>query len=744
MPLPRLSDLPPESVVVLCGAGISVSAGIPDFRSPGTGLYSKLEAYALPQPTSMFSLDYYPLRPRPFHSLSRFLFPSFKYHPTPAHAFFRLLERHGLLRKVYTQNVDSLEVQAGVSPSRVVQCHGGYLSGLYCLGSRAGSCSYRTQSEDSFRAACLDDSTCHCPKCGCVLKPYIVFFGEALPDAFQGALEDLPSDRTRLVLVMGTSLQVAPFKHLPEATNKEAARVLVNSTVRGFIYEDLEDFARGFRLDGQRKIQVKKALEARRVLREHTSGLREAEGGDVAVEDVEDSSSILRCVPTPDPAAPLPTAGSALEELDLLPAQKIAADPTFTARALLQVSPLDFFMGGPCDDSVRALCRASGWEEELDELKQELDMRFEELYAEEQIQQQDPGSKDLRLTLLAYRNSLVTPISAKVLFISSDCGSTLSIVNRDAVFSGMLGLATESQLSNMRAAGCLTAETCRVDLSQLPDEVRSELMSCDPRCVARPGPGQLEIFVADKVIPRPVYAPINGHWASYCHSFVGAVGRGVDVWDAATRLPGTTTRPELEAQTMRGAAGADEAGSWRDASSPPELQSAIDLRPLEVDSGIFDSDEVRLGLVRSSFLSRRLSGAPDSAEAGELCKTSLVRGKRFLIRLAPKYADEAQELREKLQRKAEAARVALQDATRLHALDISIESAQGDGRVAKAGETPEERLLHGPHVLVIVEYDAAVLRDGREGEVQTQARAVFQRMAGDGLKALSVEYQPPA
>lgn len=81
-----------ESIVILAGAGISVAAGIPDFRSKGTGLYSQLERYNLPTPTSMFDLSYYCLRPRPFSSLSVSIFPSYKYKPTMAHHFFKILE----------------------------------------------------------------------------------------------------------------------------------------------------------------------------------------------------------------------------------------------------------------------------------------------------------------------------------------------------------------------------------------------------------------------------------------------------------------------------------------------------------------------------------------------------------------------------------------------------------------------------------------------------------------------------
>ena len=64
-----------RKVIVMCGAGLSVSAGIPDFRSPGTGLYSQLEKYDLPFPEAIFSIDYFFRNPMPFYTLASELWP---------------------------------------------------------------------------------------------------------------------------------------------------------------------------------------------------------------------------------------------------------------------------------------------------------------------------------------------------------------------------------------------------------------------------------------------------------------------------------------------------------------------------------------------------------------------------------------------------------------------------------------------------------------------------------------------
>jgi hypothetical protein len=99
-----------QRIVVMAGAGISVSAGIPDFRSPGTGLYSQLQRFSLPWPEAVFDLRYFRHNPKPFCMLAKELWPGYHKHaPTPTHHFLRLLHEKGLLMTVFSQNVDGLE-----------------------------------------------------------------------------------------------------------------------------------------------------------------------------------------------------------------------------------------------------------------------------------------------------------------------------------------------------------------------------------------------------------------------------------------------------------------------------------------------------------------------------------------------------------------------------------------------------------------------------------------------------------
>lgn len=175
----------------MTGAGISTSAGIPDFRSPGTGLYDNLQALNLPFPEAVFSLDYFEARPEPFWTLARDLYPG-KYfvsyvvriladvQPTPTHYFLTLLHRKGLLQRVWTQNIDTLETAAGVPDDLVVEAHGSFRE-AHCL-----DCERHAPVEHVVASGVRQGKVVRCAHDDCdgLVKPDIVFFGEGLPDNF--------------------------------------------------------------------------------------------------------------------------------------------------------------------------------------------------------------------------------------------------------------------------------------------------------------------------------------------------------------------------------------------------------------------------------------------------------------------------------------------------------------------------------------------------------------------------------
>lgn len=218
-----------KNIIVLVGAGISVSAGIPDFRTPGTGLYYNLQKYKLPYPEAIFDIEYFRQNPKPFYTLSKELYPG-NFLPSKTHYFIKLLNEEGLLLRCYTQNIDTLEDVAGVPQEKLVFAHGSFTS-AHCISCRKKySCEY-------VRKDIFNDEIPYCEECKGLVKPDIVFFGEPLPRRFYNLIDD-DFSACDLLLVMGTALAVQPFGSLPYMVNDDVPRVLINmESVGDFDYD---------------------------------------------------------------------------------------------------------------------------------------------------------------------------------------------------------------------------------------------------------------------------------------------------------------------------------------------------------------------------------------------------------------------------------------------------------------------------------------------------------------------------
>lgn len=202
------------------GAGISTSAGIPDFRSPDTGLYANLAFLDLEEPEDVFDIGFFRQNPKPFYALAHELYPG-RYRPTVAHSFIKLLYDKGLLLKHFTQNIDCLERQAGLPGDMIVEAHGSFAT------QRCIECNTPYPDEE-MKKKVQDGEVPHClvPQCNGLVKPDIVFFGEALPSSFFEN-RDLP-EQADLCIVMGTSLSVQPFASLPGFCKQGVPRLLIN------------------------------------------------------------------------------------------------------------------------------------------------------------------------------------------------------------------------------------------------------------------------------------------------------------------------------------------------------------------------------------------------------------------------------------------------------------------------------------------------------------------------------------
>jgi NAD-dependent deacetylase len=192
--------------VALTGAGVSTESGIPDFRSAG-GIWARYDPYEVAS-IDAFRRD--PQRVWEFYGLRLDVLRDAR--PNAAHHALAQLEADGLVEAVVTQNVDRLHQAAG--SRRVVEVHGS-IGAAVCL--RCG------RREDDVRALL---PLPRCADCGAVLKPGVVMFGELLPgDAIDRATE--LARQAKLLVVVGTSLEVWPVAGLPDETLRHGGRLAI-------------------------------------------------------------------------------------------------------------------------------------------------------------------------------------------------------------------------------------------------------------------------------------------------------------------------------------------------------------------------------------------------------------------------------------------------------------------------------------------------------------------------------------
>lgn len=239
-----------KRIMVLTGAGVSVSSGIPDFRSRD-GIYARLSVDFpdLPDPQAMFDINYFHKDQRPFFKFAKEIYPG-QFQPSICHKFIKQIEKNGKLLRNYTQNIDTLEQSVGIE--RVITCHGSFKT------ATCTHCKHRVSCED-IRADIFAQRIPICNKCGplqpkeqtnptsamdliktsqneekssigkrmSVLKPDIVFFGEGLPDEFHDSMS-LDKSECDLLIVIGSSLKVKPVALIPSSIPPEVPQILIN------------------------------------------------------------------------------------------------------------------------------------------------------------------------------------------------------------------------------------------------------------------------------------------------------------------------------------------------------------------------------------------------------------------------------------------------------------------------------------------------------------------------------------
>ena len=250
-----------KNIMIMTGAGISVAAGIPDFRSPGTGLYDNLQEFDLPTPESIFDIDFFKQKPEAFYKLAKDFLDTSKYQPTYVHHFCKMLQDKGLVKYYFTQNIDNLEEKAGFKQTDMIQAHGANFGAVcaVCQGKNDRA-TLDQKIRDGKIMYCRALEGCHGP-----VKPEITFFGENLPDKFYKAQEDLKTTKIDLLIVIGTSLAVSPFNMLVHKIPEDCPKVLINLTNTAenhFDFDNAEMFPERLLLQGKSQLTIQELSEA--------------------------------------------------------------------------------------------------------------------------------------------------------------------------------------------------------------------------------------------------------------------------------------------------------------------------------------------------------------------------------------------------------------------------------------------------------------------------------------------------
>ncbi|HET7054427.1 MAG TPA: NAD-dependent deacylase [Solirubrobacterales bacterium] len=210
----RLAELVRGSgcTVALTGAGVSVPSGIPDFRTPETGLWANVD------PMEVAHIDVFERDPQRFWSYYRPRFHSLgDKRPNRAHEALAELERRGLLAGTITQNIDRLHRAAG--SQNVVEVHGS----IETSTCRACGASYGLGEVDELFDG---DGIAICASCDGAVKPDVVLFGEMLSEAAMRQAQALAAEAD-LMLCIGSSLVVHPVAALPELTLSAGGKLAI-------------------------------------------------------------------------------------------------------------------------------------------------------------------------------------------------------------------------------------------------------------------------------------------------------------------------------------------------------------------------------------------------------------------------------------------------------------------------------------------------------------------------------------
>ena len=230
-----------KKIMFITGAGISTAAGIPDFRSK-EGCFAQVQKkYGLSYPEQLFQISSFKDNPYPFYDFCKgFNIDNCK--PTKTHLFMGYLCSKNLVKKIYTQNVDGLELKAGVPEDKMVFAHG-KITEAACPTCQKGYDINILRDE-----YVMKDKIMYCTICKTPIKPKVIFYGECLPIGF--LLQFIFIFGCDLAFIMGSSLKVSPFNQLPGKLPSGSWRIFVNKerVENDFKFDD--NFSKDLFLEG--------------------------------------------------------------------------------------------------------------------------------------------------------------------------------------------------------------------------------------------------------------------------------------------------------------------------------------------------------------------------------------------------------------------------------------------------------------------------------------------------------------
>ena len=239
-----------RNIIFMVGAGISTTAGIPDFRSE-TGLFKQLQdKYNMKSPEEFFMKETFLEKPELFYEFCK-IFDLSAVKPTLTHKFMNYLTSKNIVKYIFTQNIDGLELKAKIPEEKLIFVHGSFTQG-HCPQCKI------SVDINKINKGIQEGYVVRCDICGGPCKPNIVFYHEDVNEKFYEKIKE--SDDFDLVIIMGTSLQVLPFAQIPRMMKLSSWKVVFNKDKVGrFLFNFL--FSNTLFIPGTTDDIVKKFLK---------------------------------------------------------------------------------------------------------------------------------------------------------------------------------------------------------------------------------------------------------------------------------------------------------------------------------------------------------------------------------------------------------------------------------------------------------------------------------------------------